>query len=417
MTDNVAQFQAQAAVLDAADTLASKRDAFSLPDNTVYLDGNSLGPLTQEAKARAKDVVERQWGQDLITSWNSHDWIHLPTIVGEKIAPLIGAAPEQVIACDSISVNLYKLLNAALRLQADRDVVLTTADNFPTDRYMVEGLNASIGERAITLRSVEESAILDSIDERVAVVMLTQVNFKTGNRLDMQAITEKAHQFGCLVIWDLAHSAGVLDVQLDACNVDFAVGCGYKYLNGGPGAPAFVYVAQRHQANYRQPLQGWMGHAAPFSFAPDYQAPTTIKQNLVGTPPVLSMSVLDASLAVFADVQMLDIEHKAIGLTQFFVDGLDAYDLKTCFHGVSAVGHGQSGAQVGLCHPDAYAICQALISEGVIVDFRAPDILRLGFSPLFLRYVDVATAIEKLADVMQLQRYQAAEFQVKQAVT
>ena len=407
----------QAKRRDLADPLGDYKAYFELPDNTVYLDGNSLGPLTHMARSRALAVVEQQWGKDLITSWNRHNWIDLPLRAGEKIAPLIGAAPGQVICCDSISINLYKLLSAALNMRPERRVVLTTNDNFPTDRYVAEGLNQVNQARSIELRSVTESDIYAGIDSDVAVVMLTQVNFRTGNRLNVQLITQRAHEMGCLIIWDLAHSAGVLPVELDKNQVDFAVGCGYKYLNGGPGAPAFVYVAKRHQENYQQPIQGWMGHAQPFKFDPKYQAAASVQSNLVGTPSVLSMSVLDAALDVFAELDIANIEAKAMALTQWFHQLLQQAGLSEVFGVVDTFNTQQSGAQLALRHPHAYAICQAWIAAGVIADFRAPDILRVGFSPLFLSYADLVKAIEKLSDIMDTSDYLHPQFNQMHAVT
>lgn len=406
-----------AATKDAADSLSTKKRLFDLPAGMVYLDGNSLGPLTHAAKQRAVSVVEQQWGQDLITSWNKHQWIDLPVKVGEKIAPLIGAGPEQVICCDSISVNLFKLLSAALAMRPERHKVLSTIDNFPTDRYMVQGFSDARVAPDVELISVSEADIVASIDDSIAVVMLTQVNFKTGYRLDMRKVTEKAHQHGCLVIWDLAHSAGILPVELDACQADFAVGCGYKYLNGGPGAPAFVYVAKRHQQHYRQPLQGWMGHANPFTFDPDYQAHQSIKQNLVGTPSVVSMSLLDAALDAFDETVMFDIANKGLDLAEWFICVLNKLQLDKLFEHIGHFDRNHSGAQVALHHPHAYAICQAWVAKGVVADFRAPNVLRVGFSPLFLSFQDIVIAAERLADVMQSTYYLNQEFQIKQAVT
>ncbi|WP_100658256.1 kynureninase [Alteromonas flava] len=402
---------------DAQDQLAYLRKQFLLPTETVYLDGNSLGPLTQTAQVRAQEVIAQQWGKDLITSWNKHQWIDLPLSVGNKIAPLLGAAPGQVICCDSISVNLFKLVCGAISMQPDRKQIITTADNFPTDRYMLQGITQFAAEKGLSIKSVDEQDILQSIDGSVAVMLLTQVNYRSGNRLDIQTITQRAHEQGVIVIWDLAHSAGVLALELDAWDVDFAVGCGYKYLNGGPGAPAFMYVAKRHQDRFKQPLQGWMGHATPFTFDPDYVPDSSIKQNLVGTPQILSMSVLDAALDVFRGLDMRQVESKALALRDLFLRLLEALDIAQWFeiHANQEVQH--SGAQVALMHADAYAICQAWIGAGVIADFRAPNILRVGFSPLFLRFEDIALALFVLRDIMREQRYLDENFQTKHQVT
>ena len=397
--------------MDAADPLAHKRSAFVVPDNIIYLDGNSLGCLPVAVPQRAQDLIASQWGQDLIKSWNLHRWIELPQITGEKIARLIGAAPGQTISCDSISVNLFKVLGAALSLQPDRSVVLSQSDNFPTDLYMVQGLSSLIGSQRCELRQVAADDLEQQLNESVAVLMLTHVNFRSGYIHDMQRLTRLAHNKGILVIWDLAHSAGVLPLQLDQCEVDFAVGCTYKYLNAGPGAPAFLYVARKHLARVKQPLSGWMGHQAPFEFSPEYQGAAGITQFLTGTPSVLAMSVLDAALDVFQDVQVHELHRKASSLTQLFVQLAAQTPALSALTLVSPVDPAQRGAQLAWQHPQAYAICQALIADGVIGDFRAPDILRLGFSPLYLRYTDVWHSVHKLADILSKQRYLEPSFQ------
>ena len=415
-----------AKVLDQQDPLKHLMACFSLPQGCIYLDGNSLGPLPVAAKQRGVEVIEQQWGQDLITSWNKHAWIELPMRVGAKIAPLIGASPEQVIACDSISVNLTKVLSAALHIQqssgasAKRKKIISQRDNFPTDLYMVQGLSEFLGEERCELVSVDAIDIMQSIErykDSAAVLMLTHVNFRSGYIHDMQKITAAAHKHGILVVWDLAHSAGVLDVQLDACEVDFAVGCTYKYLNGGPGAPAFVYAAKRHFANLKQPLSGWMGHKRPFAFAHDYAAGEGMAAFLVGTPPVISMSVLDAALDVFAQIDSTQIRAKSISLTQYFYDAFTALIQDDAFSLVSPLEQHIRGSQLAFSHPHAYAICQALIAKNVIADFRAPDILRIGFSPLFLSHENIFESVIRLKDVLDTKLYLQSEFQTKQAVT
>ena len=402
---------------DSNDLLAFKKQEFAMPADTIYLDGNSLGPLPNNAKKRVKQVVDKEWGEGLITSWNKHQWIDLPEQTGNKIARLIGAEKKQVICCDSISVNLFKLVNAALQLNSPRSKVITTIDNFPTDGYMVQGISALLGDQRCELVSVEESAILEALDSTTAVLLLTQINFRTGVKLDIELITKRAHDVGALVIWDLAHSAGVMPLQLDHWNVDFAVGCGYKFLNGGPGAPAFLYVAKRWHQDYQQPLQGWMGHSKPFAFSPDYQSAKGVQQNLVGTPSIVSMSLLDAALDVFMDVEIEQLFSKAQQLLNCFIDA--AGQLKTLeqFNILTPVDENHRGAQIALQHEHAYEICQALIENGVIADFRAPDILRLGFSPLFLSFTDIVNAAICLSDIMISQQYLQPEFSVKQKVT
>ncbi|GAC19826.1 kynureninase [Paraglaciecola arctica] len=403
--------------LDKADPLAQKRLEFDLPVNTIYLDGNSLGALPKSVKSKVAEVVSQQWGNDLIKSWNSHNWIDLPIRVGEKIAPIIGAAKGQVICCDSISVNLFKLLCSALTLNSERTVVLSTKDNFPTDLYMVQGLSDLLGPDLCQLQMVEEQDIEQSLNESVAVLLLTQVNFRTGNLLDMAKLTKLAHEKGILVIWDLAHSAGALSVELDKCEADFAVGCGYKYLNGGPGSPAFVYVAKRHQYAIKQPLSGWMGHSKPFAFNPEYQAASNINQFQCGTPSVISMSVLDAALDVWQDVDMLQIRTKSVELAEVFLQLIQGneclHDLLLCSPKLAE----QRGSQLAFSHHDAFAICQALIEKGVVADFRAPNIIRFGFTPLYTSFEDVWRAVTTLTNIVESGFYKEQRFNITLKVT
>lgn len=402
---------------DLEDPLASKRLAFSLPDNIVYLDGNSLGAMPSGAKLRAKTVLDEQWGNDLITSWNKHHWIDLPLTVGNKIAPLIGAASGQVVCCDSTSINLFKVLSSAMALQKSRSVVLSLAGNFPTDLYMVEGLASVLGEDACHLKLVDESALENALNVDVAVLMLTQVDFRSGKLLNMQRLTQLAHEHGILVIWDLAHSAGALPIELDACEVDFAVGCGYKYLNGGPGAPAFLYVAQRHHNNVTQPLKGWMGHKHPFAFSAGYEQANDISQYLCGTPNVISMSILDAALDVFSDVSMYALREKSVVLSELFITLVEGNSSLSELHLVSPRDAKLRGSQLAFRHEHAHAICQALIHYGVIADFRAPDILRFGFTPLYLRYQDMLKSTDILAKIIRQKIYQHPQFNLQQKVT
>lgn len=403
--------------LDRLDPLAGKRDLFALPEGVVYLDGNSLGALPVAARQRAARIVERQWGQDLVTSWNTHAWFDLPVTVGEKIAPLLGAAAGQVICCDSISVNLFKLLAAALHMQGDRHVVVSQKDNFPADLYIAEGLAGLGSTRAIELKLVADAGIENALDDSVAVLMLTHVNYRSGKIHDMQRLTRLAHENGVLVIWDLAHSAGAVPLSMDGCGVDFAVGCGYKYLNGGPGAPAFIYAAKRHQDRIIQPLSGWMGHAAPFAFDQQYRAAPGMRQFLCGTPPVLSMGVLDAALEVFAGEDMQVLRDKSMKLGELFLELAAAAGCLTEFELASPADSALRGSQLALAHPRAFAICQAMIERGVIADFRAPDVLRLGFAPLYLRYEDVARSVEVLEDVMASKSYAEERYLRQQTVT
>ncbi|MDN3486489.1 kynureninase [Pseudoalteromonas sp. APC 3224] len=403
--------------LDKADTLAHKRDEFDLPADTIYLDGNSLGALPKAVKSRVAEVVSQQWGSHLIRSWNDHQWIDLPTQVGEKIAPIIGADKGQVICCDSISVNLFKLLSSALSLNSERNVVLSTEDNFPTDLYMVQGLSELLGPDLCQLKLVSEQNIEQSLNDSVAVLLLTQVNFRTGKLLDMHKITQLAHEKGILVIWDLAHSAGAIPVELDDCNADFAVGCGYKYLNGGPGSPAFLYVAKRHQAAVKQPLSGWMGHAKPFAFDAKYQRANNINQYLCGTPSVIAMSALDAALDVWQDVDISKIREKSIALADVFIKLLQTHSCLRDLHLCSTENSSQRGSQLAFSHTDAFAICQALIEKGVIADFRAPNILRFGFTPLYTSFEDIWNAVTILAEVVKTQLYTEPRFNLAGKVT
>lgn len=401
--------------LDEKDPLFSKASEFSLPNNTIYLDGNSLGPLPKKAEERAGEVVKNQWGEGLITSWNKHQWISLPQQVGDKIGTIVGAKQGQVICCDSISINLFKVLSAALKMHPERKVIATTRNNFPTDIYMVQGLLDLLGAE-YSIRYVDENSVGAQLDEDIAVLMLTQVNFRSGLKLDMKGITEQAHNKGILTLWDLAHSAGAFPVALDECNVDFAVGCTYKYLNGGPGAPAFIYVARRHQDAYKQPLSGWMGHSSPFSFSPDYTPDTSIKQNLCGTPGIIGMSILDAALDVFEDVSIKAIDEKSKKLQAYFIAEAKRAGLLDELKVVSP-SLDNRGSQIAFAHDDAYAICQAWIADGVIADFRAPNILRVGFAPLYLSFADVEKAVNALAAIMSEKRYVREEFKQQQSVT
>jgi kynureninase len=403
--------------LDKADPLAKKRLEFELPANTIYLDGNSLGALPKSVKSRVAEVVSQQWGNDLIKSWNSHNWIDLPIKVGEKIAPLIGAVKGQVICCDSISVNLFKLLCSALKLNSERSVVLSTKDNFPTDLYMVQGLSDLLGPDLCQLQMVEEQNIQQHLTESVAVLLLTQVNFRTGKVLDMAKLTQFAHDKGILVIWDLAHSAGALPVELDECEVDFAVGCGYKYLNGGPGSPAFLYVAKRHQQGVKQPLSGWMGHAKPFAFDAKYHPSANINQFQCGTPSVISMSALDAALDVWQDVNMLQIRNKSEALAAVFIKLINVNECLSELILCSPKIAQQRGSQLAFSHDAAFAICQALIEKGVIADFRAPNILRFGFTPLYTSFEDVWKAVTTLVNIVESELYRKTRFNIALKVT
>ena len=402
---------------DRADPLREYRDRFALPDGVIYLDGNSLGALPKATAERMVGVVRGEWGEGLIRSWNpggngGADWIGLPRRVGGRIARLVGAAPDTVIAADSTSVNLFKLIAAALAMRPGRKVVLSEPGNFPTDLYMIAGLEAQgLAERRLAPRD----RLADALDGDVALLLLTHVHYKTGEVFDMAALTRAAHDAGALVLWDLSHSAGAIPVGVDASGADFAVGCGYKYLNGGPGAPAFAYVAQRHHAALEQPLTGWMGHAAPFAFSDDYAPAPGVGRLLCGTPPVLGLAALEVGVDLVAEIGIDRLAAKSRALSEFFRDCLDG--LGVALELASPVDPMQRGSQLSFRHRQAYAICQALIARGVIGDFRDPDILRFGFAPAYVSFEDAARAARHLAEVLETGEWQREEFRERAAVT
>jgi len=415
--------------LDAHDPLRGLRDQFVLPEGVIYLDGNSLGVLPKTAAARVADVITREWGQDLIRAWNSAGWFHLPRRLGDKIAPLVGAGAGELVATDSTSVNLYKVLSAALSIAAEdtpgKKTVVSERSNFPTDLYIAEGL---CRERGYRLQLVETDGIAAALNGDAAVLMLTHVNYRTGAMHDMAALTDAAHQAACLAVWDLAHSAGAVPVDLRGAQADFAVGCGYKYLNGGPGAPAFVWVNPRHADRFQQPLSGWWGHAAPFEFTPGYRPAPGITRYLCGTQPILSLAALECGLDVFCAAQSLGgmaaLRAKSLALTDLFIELVEQH---CAGHGLALVTpreHAQRGSQVCLSRGEgAYAIVQALIKRGVIGDFRAgdgaghADILRFGFTPLYTGFEDVWHAVGHLKQVLQTGEWKTAEFNQKNTVT
>ncbi len=401
---------------DAADPLRVFRDAFQLPENVIYLDGNSLGPLPKAAQTRLQDVVETEWGADLITSWNKHGWIDMPQRIGAKIAGLIGAAPHEVIAADSTSINLFKLLAAALRLRPDRRVIVTEETNFPTDLYIAQGLARHLGGD-VELRMVARDKILDALDVDTAVVSLTHVDYRTGAMHDMADMTAQVQAEGALMLWDLSHSAGAVPVDLNDCGADLAVGCGYKYLNGGPGAPAYLFVADKHLAAFEQPLSGWMGHAAPFAFDPDYRPADGIAQALCGTPSILALAALECGvdLALKADPAL--IRRKSMHMGELFVALVEERCGEHGFALASPEVPEHRGSQICFRHPEGYAIMQALIARGVIGDFRAPDILRFGFAPLYLCYTDLWGAVDVLRDVMESGAWDDPAYRTKATVT
>jgi kynureninase len=398
-----------ALALDAADPLGGFRERFTLPKDVLYLDGNSLGALPAHTPERLRRMVEEEWGKGLIRSWNEAGWYDLPRGLGDRLAPLVGAAPGQVVVCDSTSVNLFKVLTAAMRLRPGRSTLISEVGSFPTDLYMTEGLAPA--RRRLIGRHAD--ALADLLDDDTAVVLLSHVDYRTGRLQDMAAVTEQVHAAGALMVWDLCHSVGALPVELDACEADFAVGCGYKYLNGGPGAPAFLYAAARHHDAARQPLTGWFGHAEPFAMSPDYTPAAGIGRFLTGTPPLLSFAGLDAALDVWEDVDLARIRAKSLSLTSFFLRLTDALGLPT----VTPRAEAERGSQISLRHEGAYAVVQALIARGVIGDFRAPDVMRFGFTPLYVSHADVFDAAEALRDVLASGEWRDPRFAARSAVT
>jgi len=404
------------AARDAADGLAGRRALFDLPEGVIYLDGNSLGALPRAVAPRLQAAVGEAWGRDLIKSWNVHGWIDLPSRVGARLAPLIGAQAHEVVAADSTSVNLFKLAAAAIAMRPGRRVIVTEPGNFPTDLYVLQGLRDLLGDR-IALRVVEADRIPDALDEDVAAVVLTHVHYKSGRLHDMAEITRRAHEVGALALWDLSHSAGAIDLDLNGCDVDLAVGCGYKYLNGGPGAPAFLFVAERLHPALRSPLSGWMGHARPFEFIDEYEPGDGMLRVLCGTPPILGLTALDAALDAFDGVAMADLRAKSRALGDLFLDLVAARCPNSGLQPACPLDAALRGSQVSLSHPDGYAIVQALIERGVVGDFRAPDILRFGFAPLYVRFVDVWDAVEILRNVMTDGAWREPRFSLKAVVT
>ena len=411
MAANLADLRA----LDATDPLRSFRDRFDLPEGVTYLDGNSLGALPKATRARLKAAVDEEWGNGLIRSWNTHDWIGAPARIGDKIAGLIGANAGEVIVADSTSVNLFKLITAALRARPGRRVILTEPGNFPTDLYIAQGVTELVGDVEIRLASADQ--IAGAIDEQVALVMLTHVHYKTGAGHDMAAITRRAHEAGALALWDLSHSAGALEVDLNGAGADLAVGCGYKYLNGGPGAPAFLFVAARHQATLRSPLTGWMGHAAGFDFVDDYRPAEGVSRFLCGTPSVLAMLALEVGVDLVAEAGMPALAAKSRKLCSAFIEAVESRCSGLGLTLVTTRDAAVRGSQVSFAHPDAYPIMQALIERGVIGDFRAPDILRFGFTPLYVGFEDAGRAAEILADILSSEMWRAPRFSERSAVT
>jgi kynureninase len=401
---------------DRQDPLAPMRDEFVVPEGVIYLDGNSLGALPRQTLPRLTQVIGEEWGSGLIRSWNAAHWIEAPARIGDKIARLIGAKAGEVIVADSTSVNLFKLLAGALRVQPGRHFILTEASNFPTDLYVAQGLIDLLGGNH-ALRVVERSEIERSLDGSVAVLMLTHVDYATGAIHDMRRITAAAQKVGALMLWDLSHSTGAVPVDLDASEVDLAVGCGYKYLNGGPGAPAYLFVAKGLQDAMQSPLSGWMGHVAPFAFEPEYRPAPGIVRELAGSPPILSMLALEVAVDLWLRVDQKESRRKSMALGDLFIKQVD----ETCRDlGVEVVSPREAasrGSQVSLRHKEGYRVMRALIDRGVIGDFRTPDLMRFGFAPLYTRYVDVFDAVRRLREVLSSRSWDRPEYINRLAVT
>jgi kynureninase len=399
---------------DASDPLRKYRDAFVIPEGMIYLDGNSLGMLPHACALRARQVVEEEWGRTLISSWNEHGWIDLPLRIGAKIAPLIGADADEVVVCDSVSVNLFKVLASAVAMRPGRGTIVTNNDNFPTDVYIAEGLCGLLGAD-YKLRFVSPADVEQALDRNVVAVSFSHVDYKSARIEDMAAITAKVHAAGALAIWDLSHSVGALPVDLDGARADFAVGCGYKYLNGGPGASAFLFAARCHHAEMRQPLSGWLGHAAPFAFGSRYEPASGIARMITGTPPVVSMALLEAAVGIIAEARVDRLRAKSKELTSLLIE-LVARECPA-LELASPTDASVRGSHVIFAHPEGYAIVQALKARGVIGDFRAPNFVRLGIAPLYLSYAELWDAVQRLKLVMDAHEWDQERFRVRAAVT
>jgi kynureninase len=401
--------------LDRTDPLAGLRDRFVLPEGVIYLDGNSLGPLAKAARVRIADVVAREWGRGLIRSWNDAHWIEAPQRVGDKIAHLIGARPGEVVVADSTSVNLHKLLVAALRAQTGRATILTETGNFPTDLYVAHGAAAAVAGARV--KAVDPAALETAIDGDTAVVLVTHVHYKSADRRDMAGLTAAAHRAGALILWDLSHSAGAVPLDLAGSEADLAVGCGYKFLNGGPGAPAFLFVAERHHASLSPALTGWMGHAAPFDFSDDWRPAEGISRFLTGTPPILGLAGLEAGVDLSLEVDETALSRKAEDLWNLFAQLMESHLAGHDFSLLTSHDPARRGSHIAYAHPEGFRIMQALIARGVIGDFREPDVVRFGLTPLYLSFEDIWRAVEVLAGIMAGGAWRQAQARIPGQVT
>nr|WP_211596285.1 kynureninase [Paracoccus aestuariivivens] len=403
--------------MDAQDPLGDLRDRFLLNEGEVYLDGNSLGVASKDALAELQDATHTEWSRDLIRSWNIAGWFDLPLELGDRIGRLIGAAAGQVVVSDTTSINIYKALHAAIGLRQGRNVIVAEAGSFPTDLYMAEGVISTLPHMSMRLEGRDGARLEDLIDDQVAVVLVNHVNYRTGELRDMAALTRKIHAAGALVVWDLCHSAGALPVELDAAQADFAVGCTYKYLNGGPGSPAFVYVAERHLGHVDQPLSGWWGHARPFAFETGFAGDPGIRRFQCGTQPILSLRAMKGALTIWDEVDLQALRGKSLALTDLFIQLVEGQCAGLGLTLQTPRDHALRGSQVAFSHPHAYEVMQALIARGVIGDFRAPDVLRFGFTPLYISFADVAQAAEVIRDVLVKETWRDPRYGVRAAVT
>lgn len=408
---------AEAEAADAADPLAAFRDRFRLPPGVIYLDGNSLGAAPEAALATLARAAEQEWARDLITSWNRAGWFDLATRYGNILGQIVGAAPGQIVVCDTTSINIYKALHACLGLKPDRSVIVAEATSFPTDLYVAAGVKATRPDVGIRLEGVDGARLDDLLDDRVAAVLVNQVDYRTGRLRDMREATRKVHAAGALAIWDLCHSAGIMPVDLDAGGADLAVGCGYKYLNGGPGAPAFLYCAARHLDTVAQPLSGWWGHATPFAFDRGYTPDDGIRKFLCGTQPILSFRAMEAGLLIAAEAGIAPVRHKSVALTERFIGLVETTCTAFGVCLLSPRAAEERGSQVALGFDAGYAAVQALIARGVIGDFRSPDVMRFGFAPLYIRHVDVVRAARMLHDILETRAWADPKHSRRAAVT
>ncbi|WP_406285032.1 kynureninase [Embleya sp. NBC_00896] len=406
-------YRTRAAELDAADPLAHVRERFLLPAGVIYLDGNSLGALPAAVPEALNDAVHRQWGTDLIRSWNANGWWEAPTRIGDTIGTLVGAAPGQVVCGDSTSVQIFNAVAGALRLRPGRTVVLADPDSFPTDLYLTESVADLLGAKVRRVPVAELPAALRAEGDAVAAIAYNHVDYRSGALRDLRGLTAAAHDAGALTIWDLCHSAGALPVDLDANDVDIAVGCSYKYLSGGPGAPAFIYVAARHIAGFAPALTGWHGHANPFGMEAGYAPAPGIERARIGTPPLLSMLALEAALGAYEGVDMRAVRTKSLALTDLFIECVGALGLET----LTPAEHALRGSQVAVRHSEPHAVMSALIDRGVIGDVRPPDVLRFGFNPLYVGYADVVESVRILGDILETGAYKDARYAVRATVT